>query len=146
MWSPSSLSVLISIVADPTVLWNPWQVPFPQQASRSELIPSQAQLTSQLGLFHVRLPQLQFRARNPVVTAGKTVATVGKARCTTLQSRKNCHSRDLLYSAARFVLDEWITSLVSSAAVIYRNSCQADYEKPKITSKQKTVHNITRLG
>ena len=33
MWSPSSLSVLISVVADPTVLWNPWQIPFPQQVS-----------------------------------------------------------------------------------------------------------------
>ena len=39
---------------DPTVLWNPWQVPFLQRASRSELIPSQAQLSSQLGLVHVR--------------------------------------------------------------------------------------------
>ena len=33
------MSVLISVVADPTALWNPWQVPLPQQASRSELIP-----------------------------------------------------------------------------------------------------------
>ena len=45
---------LISVVAYPTVLCNPWHVPFPQQASRSELIPSQAQLSSQLGLLHVR--------------------------------------------------------------------------------------------
>ena len=73
VWSPSSLSVLISVVADPTVLWNPWQVPFPQQASRSELIPSQVQLSSQLGLFHVCFPQLEFRAEKTVVT--------GKARC-----------------------------------------------------------------
>lgn len=27
IWSSSSLSVLISVVADLTVLWNPWQVP-----------------------------------------------------------------------------------------------------------------------
>ena len=73
-WSPSSLSVLISVVADPTVLWNPWQVSFPQQASRSELIPNQAQLSSQLGLFHVHFPQLEFRAEKPVVT-GKPVVT-----------------------------------------------------------------------
>ena len=32
VWSPSSLSVLISVVADSTVLWNPWQVSFPQQS------------------------------------------------------------------------------------------------------------------
>ena len=75
VWSPSSLSVLISVVADPTVLWNSWQVPFPQQASRSELIPSQAQLSSQLSLFHVHFPQLEFRAEKPVIT--------GKTRCHT---------------------------------------------------------------
>ena len=68
VWSPSSLSVLISVVADPTVLWNPWLVPFPQQASRSELFPSQVQLFSQLDLFNVRFPQVEFRAEKPVVT------------------------------------------------------------------------------
>ena len=64
--SPSSLSVLISVVADPTVLWDPWQVSFPQQATLSELIPSQVQLSSQLGLFLVHFPQLEFRAEKPV--------------------------------------------------------------------------------
>ena len=69
VWSPSSLSVLISVLADPTVLWNPWQIPFPQQASSSELIPSLAQLSSQIGLLHVRFPQLESRAEKPVVTS-----------------------------------------------------------------------------
>ena len=60
--------------SDGTV-WKPWQVPFPKQASRSELIPSQAQLSTQLGLLHVRLPQLEFTAEKPVVTVEKPVVT-----------------------------------------------------------------------
>ena len=38
------------------------------EASLSELIPSQVQLFSQLDLFNVRFPQVEFRAEKPVVT------------------------------------------------------------------------------
>ena len=52
-----------------TVLWNrAGLVPFPQQASRSELIPSQAHLSSQLGHLRVRWPQVEFKTKKPMVT------------------------------------------------------------------------------
>ena len=52
-----------------TVLWNSAGLfPFPQQASRSELIPSKTQLSSHLGLLYVHFPRVEFRAEKPVVT------------------------------------------------------------------------------
>ena len=50
------------VVADPTVLWNPWQVPLPQQASCFELIPESSIVKhSLLGLPNVRF---EFWAKN----------------------------------------------------------------------------------
>ena len=55
----------------------------------------------------------------------------------------SCSTRDYLYNVLLLLLEEWMIRLVRLAAVICnllgRNGRQADYEKPKMISKQKTI-------
>ena len=69
------------LLADPTVLWNPWQVPFPQRsvllwANRPQL--NQAKSVSLFRPLESRFPVVRVQRDKLVVIGEKPIATPGK--------------------------------------------------------------------